>query len=96
MTTPRNESVPGSPEQIVTDRIRRNIRYWRIERRLTVRQLAVQIGMGSHSGIVDMETGRRTVTSEQLTALADALHVPVAAFYEEPPAHFTGELESSL
>lgn len=93
MAVPHDDAIMGASERAQTDRIRRNIRYWRLERRLTIRQLAAQIGLSSHSGIVDMETGRRSVAIEQLTALADALRVPIAAFYEEPPTRFTGELE---
>lgn len=87
----RRIPAPQPPEQ--SDRIRRNLRYWRQERRLTVRALAQMIGLRSHAGIVDMEQGRRTITIEQLSALAEALQVPVSAFYEEPPTRLTGALE---
>ncbi len=85
------DAAPIQPAQ--ADCIRRNLRYWRLERRLTVRALAGLIGLRSHTGIVDMERGRRTITVAQLTALAEALQVPVSAFYEEPPTRLTGALE---
>lgn len=69
-----------------------NIRFWRQERRLTARQLAERIGV-SHSGLIDMELGKRPITDERLQAIADALQVPVTQFFEPPPPLHAGEIE---
>lgn len=69
--------------------VAQNVQWWRQERRLTIRELAALVGM-SHSGISDIEHGRRHVTVDHLIALAEALHVDVAVFFVEPPLHHAG------
>lgn len=78
--TPRDPSV-----------VRRNLRYWREERRMTTRQLGKRLGL-SHSGITDLERGTRHVTMETFFRIAEVLGVEIVRFFEEPPAHHSGEL----
>lgn len=72
---------PASPDR---DRAARNLRFWRTERRLTLRQLGDRVGM-SHSGIFDLEQARRPFRLDHLIKLATALHIDVAQFLQEPP-----------
>lgn len=74
--------------------VSRNIRYWREERRLTIKQLAAQLGI-AYSGVADYERGLRRVPVDALMAISDILDVDIIRFFQEPPAHHAGELEEA-
>ncbi len=71
--------------------VSRNIRFWRVERRLTIRQLAARIGI-DYTRLADWETGRRTIPAEAIILVGDALQVEPGRFFEEPPEKHGGEL----
>lgn len=76
----------------MTSTVAANIRFWREERRWTTQRLADSVGL-SRSSISQMESGTQSVTPDHLAAIAQALAVPVARFFEPPPARHAGELE---
>lgn len=48
----------------------------RLARGLSLRQLATQVGLSSHSGLVDYERGRRIVPEDLIGAYGRALRLP--------------------
>ena len=71
--------------------VRRNLRFWRDERRMNTRQLGKLLGL-SHSGITDLERGTRRITMDTFFKIAEVLNVDITRFFEEPPAYHSGEL----
>lgn len=71
--------------------VRQNIRFWREDRRLTVKQLAVYAGV-SASSLGNMERGESPITVAALLRIADALKVSPERFLEAPPALHEGEI----
>lgn len=76
-----------------TDFVRRNVRFWRQERRLTIRGLAAILGV-SFSTLADWEGGKRRIPADQLEALAYYLRVEPGVFFVEPPTKHSGELDA--
>lgn len=72
--------------------VARNIRFWRKERRLTLQQLAAALGNIEFSGIGEYERGQRFIPVDALMRIAKILNVEIGRFFEEPPAHHSGEL----
>lgn len=73
----------------------RNIRFWREERRMSLRALAARAGTISSAGIGQYERGLRRIPIESLLKIAAALDVDVVKFLEEPPARHAGELDEA-
>lgn len=62
----------------------RNVAYWRKMRGLSRSALAKKAGT-THTHVGNIEEERSSPTVEMLTALAEALDVPVRVFFEENP-----------
>lgn len=73
------------------DFVARNIRFWREERRLTIRQLCARIDV-DYTRLAQWETGKRTIPAPMVGVIAEALQVPPGRFFEEPPEKHGGEL----
>lgn len=71
--------------------VSRNIRFWRVERRLTIRQLCARINV-DYTRLAEWETGKRTIPAPMIMVIADALQVPPGRFFEEPPEKHGGEI----
>lgn len=71
--------------------LRKNLRFWREERRLTIKELAQRIGV-SPASVSDWERGVRSMTLERICEVADLLDVEVADMFGPTPAHHAGEL----
>lgn len=82
------------PEYTATLNVRMNLRYWREERRFTVRALAAALGV-SPTSVSDWERGVRSIHVERLEQIAYALDVPMETFLMVPPSQHSGELSPS-
>lgn len=71
-------------------KVHERIRALREEQRLTLAELASRIGM-TEGGLSLIELGKRRVTADKLQALAEALGVQPAAFFETGFGTATGE-----
>lgn len=58
-------------------RLGEKIRFLRKRRGLTVKSLATALGFPSHSYISEIETGKKTPSTEMIIKLADLFHVSV-------------------
>ena len=73
--------------------LRKNLRYWRQERRLTLRTVASALGV-SAATLSDYERGVRSINIERLAELADLLDVEVGTLFQDPPLHYSGEIST--
>ena len=71
--------------------VSRNIRFWREERRLTIRQLCARLNV-DYTRLAEWETGKRTIPAPMVGVIAEVLQVPPGRFFEEPPEKHGGEL----
>lgn len=72
--------------------VARNIRFWRVERRLAIRDLCARIHV-DYTRLAEWETGKRTIPAPMVGVIAEALQVDPKRFFEEPPTKHGGEID---
>ncbi len=66
----------------VKDILAQNIRCAREEARLSQSDVSAALGLASHSGVSEMETGRRRVSAAELVRLSEVLGKPMDWFFD--------------
>ncbi|MBT3200544.1 MAG: helix-turn-helix transcriptional regulator [Phycisphaerales bacterium] len=66
----------------VKDILARNIRYAREEAELSQKDVSSALGLASHSGVSEMETGQRRISAAELVRLSEILHKSMDWFFD--------------
>ncbi len=89
---PEPPSRPRTAPPETPSLVARNIRFWRVERRLAIRDLCARIRV-DYTRLAEWETGKRTIPAPMVGIIAQALHVDPQRFFEEPPPKHGGEID---